>query len=118
MIAAEPDQLHVREAEADGVDADQELTRGRPRYIDPLGATVASDVLDPFSVDVPRERSARDLRRRAPIPAVGLVHLVHFGRGRSAALSTRPRGSRMPTLVPSVSGLAVKRSPELIATQR
>jgi len=36
----------------------------------------------------------------------------------SAALRTRPVGSRMPTFVDIVSGLAVKRSPALMATQR
>src|SRR5213593_4563562 len=70
-----------------------------------------------FPVDVPREVAARGPRRLA-VRRVGVGGLGHFARGRSAALSTRPVGSRMPIFVDIVSGLAVKRSPALIATQR
>jgi len=118
MLAAEADQLHIGEAEPDGVDSDEDLIfRGR-RYVDPLGFAVASNAVHALPVNIPSKRAARGIRRDEAIRGVGLAHSRAFGRGRSAAFSTRPVGSRIPTFVPIVSGLAAKRSPGLIATQR
>ena len=117
MLAAEADQLHVRETEPHRIDAHEDLILRRGRNVDLLGSTIAPDVFDALPVHVPGERAARRLWCRV-IGLVRLVRLGHFARGRSAALSTRPVGSRMPTFVDIVSGLAVKRSPAFIATQR
>src|SRR2546430_17473982 len=118
MLAAEADQLHIGEAEPDGVDSDEDLILRARRYVDPLGFAVASNAVHALPVNIPSKRAARGIRRDEAIGGVGLAHSRAFGRGRSAALSTRPVGSRIPTFVPIVSGLAAKRSPGLIATQR
>src|SRR5438067_1831848 len=110
MLGAKPEKLDVREAQADGVDPDQELVGARSGDGDSLGMPVAADVLDARAVDVPGEsRVGRRLYRR--LPARG-----HFGLGRSAALRTFPIGSRRPIFVPIVFGLALKRSPGLMAS--
>src|SRR5438105_598883 len=118
VLAAQPDELDVAEAEAHGVDAHEQLIGPWPPHVDPLGPPVAADAFDALAVDVPRERAVRNVRRHAVIVHVGLVDRGHFGRGRSAFFSTRPVGSMIPTFVPIVSGLAVKRSPRFITTQR
>src|SRR3989442_9214150 len=111
MLAAETDELHVGEAEPDGVYSNEDLILGRDRDVDPLGPAVAPDAFHALPVDVPSESAARGLPRSYAIPGVGLIDLRHFGRGRSAALTTRPPGSRIPTFVPVSSGFAARRSP-------
>ena len=120
VLAAQADQLDVREAQAHGVDPDEELVRGGARHPDRLRMPVATHRLDPLAVDVPGERLRRRLRQRlvGGVTVGDLDHVGHFGRGRSAFFSTRPVWSMIPTFVPIVSGLAENRSPALIATQR
>ena len=112
VLGAEAQKLHVGEAQADGVDPNEELVGARPGNGDSLGPSVAADVVDARAVNVPRKRGiGRLFDRRA-------IHGRHFGLGRSAAFRIFPVASMIPTFDPIVLGLAKKRSPPLIAIQR
>src|SRR5439155_10834504 len=116
MVPAEADELDVREAQADGVDANEELVRRRRSDSDPLRSPVAADLVDALPVDVPGEDLRGPRAGRAAVPVVGGRGRsdAHFLRGRSAALRTLPVVSMMPTFVPIVRGFAANRSPALI----
>ena len=118
MLAAEPDELDVGEAEPDRVDTHEDLVSRRSGDRNELRPPVASDALDPLAIHVPGERLRGHVLRECLVGGVPVLDVDHFGRGKSAFFSTRPDWSMIPTFVPIVSGLAEKRSPALIATQR
>src|SRR5207253_6732683 len=72
VLAAQPDELDIAEAEAHGVDAHEQLIGRWSPHVDPLGPPVAADAFDALAVDVPRKRAARDGRRHPVIVRVGL----------------------------------------------